>query len=105
MVKLLKNRYGKISNNIGKKHTFVGINFEFTNTDSLTLDMVDHLKDTLDTFTEELGSIPTSSVSEFLFDVNPHVNLYRKKIERYSTVYSLGSSLLKIEQDSISRLR
>ena len=43
MIKLLDKRHGKMAINIGKKHTFVGINFDFTNRGSLTLDMVGHL--------------------------------------------------------------
>ena len=61
-----------MATNIGKKHSFAGINFDFTNRGSLTLDIIGHLQDALDAFTEELGSTPTSPVFEFLFDVNPH---------------------------------
>ena len=73
MIKLLENRYRKMSNNIGKKHTFVDINF------GLTLDMVDHLQDELDAFTEELGPTPTSPASDFLIDVNLHAKPLSKK--------------------------
>ena len=51
-----------MTTNIGKKYTFVGI----TNRDSLTLDIVGYLQDTLDAFTEKLGPTPTSPASEFI---------------------------------------
>ena len=61
MIKLLEKRHGKMTTNIGKKHSFVGIDYDFTNRGSLTLDMVAHLHDALDAFTKELGSTPTAA--------------------------------------------
>ena len=94
-----------MATNIGKKHSFAGINFDFTNRGSLTLDMVGHLQDALDAFTEELGSTPTSPAFEFLFDVNPHAMPLSKKIEKYFTVCLLGCFMLESEQSPIIWLR
>ena len=89
VIKLLEERYGKMTTNIGKKHTFVGINFDFTNRGSLHLDMIGHLQDALDTFTEELGSTPTSPASDFLFDANPHAKpLSEKDRKMFQSVFA-----------------
>ena len=78
-----------MATNIGKKHTFVGINFDFTNRGSLHLDMIGHLQDALDTFTEELGSTPTSPASDFLFDANPHAKpLSEKDRKMFQSVFA-----------------
>ena len=96
VIKLLEKRYGKMATNVGKKHTFVGINFDFTNRGSLNLYMTGHLQDALDAFTEELGSTPTSPVSDFLFDVNPYAKPISEKDRK--VFHSVFARLLYIRK-------
>ena len=66
----LESKYGEMSITRGKKHTYVGINFEFKANGTVDVEMEDYMKECIEEFPEEITKASTSPATQFLFDVN-----------------------------------
>ena len=70
VLKQLESKYGEMSITRGKKHTYVGINFDFKTDGTVDIEMHDYLKECIAEFPEDVSKSTTSPASSHLFEVN-----------------------------------
>ena len=70
VIKKIESKYGTMSTNFGKKHTYVGMEFEYNDDGIVTIGMENYIADALEEFPETLGKTVSTPASAYLFEVN-----------------------------------
>jgi hypothetical protein len=65
----IEDRFGKMSVTRGKKHVFLGMNIEFNEDGTFTMTMVDHIKEAIEQFGEDVSACATSPGAKSLYSV------------------------------------
>ena len=69
VIKMINTKFGKMSVNIGTKHTYVGMDFEYKGKEVI-ISMVGHIEDAINEFPEELSQKVITPAGLHLFEVN-----------------------------------
>ena len=91
----IEDKFGKMSVNIGTKHTYVGMDFEYLDDGSVTIDMIGYLEDALEEFPEELKEFGTPAANN-IFEVD--VNGERLDDEKSKTFHRVVAMLLFVSK-------
>ena len=83
MLEELESKYGKIGTVWSKDHTCVGMRLIFNDDKSVTIDMDQYTKETIEEFSEIINKSVTTTASEYLFKVDPMRRNLGKKRKRY----------------------
>ena len=92
----MKEKFGDLKITRGKKHTFLGINFEFTDDKKLAIDMFEHLGESIELFGEELLGKVTSCAAKGLTEVDSKSQ--RLDTKRSKLFHSVVAKLLFISK-------
>ena len=79
IIDTLKEYFGGLKTTRGRKHTFLGINFEILSDGKVELEMIDQLRDAIEIFGEVIDTNAATPSKHFLFDVSEDVELLDKK--------------------------
>ena len=71
----LESNYGKMSMTVGKRHTYVGMNIQYNDSGTVTIDMVDYVKECLAEFPETLEKEVKTPAASNLFEVRDEIPL------------------------------
>ena len=71
VVDKIEARYGKMTVTRGNKHTYVGMDIEFTKNGEVELTMKDYIREALKEFGEDCSAKAASPAASHLFQVNP----------------------------------
>jgi hypothetical protein len=66
----IEKKFGKMSVNRGKKHTFVGIDFEMMDDNRVKITMIEYLKKSIDAYEEEINKYAATPAKGKLFEVD-----------------------------------
>ena len=69
----LESNYGKMSMTIGKRHKYVGMNLIYNPDGSVTIDMIDYVKDALAEFPETIDTDAHTPAAANLFEVRENI--------------------------------
>ena len=90
----LKPHFGELQTSRGKKHIFLGINFEIKEDKSIELEMKSQLQEAIEAFSEDISKIVTSPAQHHLFEIREDAEpLCEKKADVF---YSVVAKLLYI---------
>ena len=70
LVRKLESKYGKMSMTMGTKHKYVGMNLEFHNDGTLTIDMREYVEEALKDFPEAIKRSSSTPATSNLFQVD-----------------------------------
>ena len=95
-IQWIKSKYedaniGKVHTSHGKKHKYLGINFDFSKKGSIKIEMKKYIEDMIKTFPEKLISTATTPAAHHLFNVHDNVaKLDNKKATIFHTITAKG---------------
>ena len=94
ILETMKKRFGDLKIIRGKKHTFLGINFEFTDDKILAIDMIEQLEESITLFGEAIYGNVTSCAAKGLTTIDASSPLMDTK--RANIFHSVVAKLLFI---------
>ena len=74
-IKQLEDSFGKMSVTRGKRHTFVGMDFEITEDGKVNIQMKEYIKDCITSFGEHFNGVAATPATTKLFEVNEGENI------------------------------
>ena len=86
VVNKLKKHFGELKTTRGKTHTFLGINFTITEQRTVELEMIDQLKEAIESFGEVISTTAVTPAKSYLFSVRDDAEkLDKEKSEIFHT--------------------
>jgi hypothetical protein len=96
IIKIIEERYGKMTVTHGKKHTYVGMDIEFTGNGQVKIFMKEYLKEAIADFPEECTDSVNTPAGAHLFDVNDSSKKIPEKDRK--TFHSIVAKLLFVSR-------
>ena len=81
---------GKVKVSRGKKHKFLGMNFEFTKDGKVCVKMEEYIQDMIDSFPDKVLKKATTPAAAHLFQVRDTVKLDEEQAGKYHTIVAKG---------------
>ena len=92
VIKVLENKYGEMLVTRGRKHTYVGINFDFKPDGSVDIEMKDYLKECIKEFPDEISNVVTTPAALHLFEVDDKTN--KLSVDKMEIFHRIVAKLL-----------
>ncbi len=96
IVKKIEERYGKMTITRGNKHTYIGMDIEFTGNREVQILMKDYIVEALEMFPEDCTGHVTTPAANLLFTVDPSAT--RLSEEKRTLLHSITAKLLFISK-------
>ena len=90
----MTEKFGDLKVTRGKKHAFLGVNFEFTEDGRLGIDMVEQCQEAIDIFDEKLEGIVKTPVTKGLKEINPDSPMLNE--DKAKVFHSVAAKMLFI---------
>jgi hypothetical protein len=96
MVTKIEERYGKMTVTRGKKHTYIGMDIEFTGNGEVQILMKDYILEALEMFPEDCTGKAVTPARNHLFKVDP--TMTKLSEERRALLHSITAKLLFVSK-------
>mmetsp|Transcript_26947 Transcript_26947/g.39877 ORF Transcript_26947/g.39877 Transcript_26947/m.39877 type:complete len:422 (-) Transcript_26947:45-1310(-) len=94
LIENLKLEFGDLQTTCSKKHTFLNINFEITDNNTIELEMIDQLRDAIESFGEVIKCSTVTPSKQYLFSARENAGLLSP--EKSEIFHSVVAKLLYI---------
>ena len=96
VISMIEARYGKMSVTRGKKHTYLGMDIEFTGNGEVTILMKGYLEEAITAFPEDCSTIKSTPGAPHLFKTNDKTEKLPE--ERRELLHSITAKLLYVSK-------
>ena len=82
MIRWLERRYRAMKASRGKKHTYLGMDLDFSTDGEVSLSMINYLEEIISSFSERISGGATTPAANHLFDVDDECEKLLEELSR-----------------------